>query len=278
MPEIDRRDFLRTGAVALLGAATPWSPPRPFSSSGRPTLVCVFLRGGLDGLSMIVPHGDARYYRGRPTIAVPAAQLLDLDGYVGLHPALARLKPWWDNRRLAVIPAAGFRGAIPGHVPAQQRVQEQLLSGPGRPARRFGSLSDVAHALRSRRRLETALVDSWGWDTHVGQGTMHGSLAARLSRLGAELAGFAAALGDGMRHVVILTVSEFGRTVRENRFGGTDHGHATASLVLGGAVHGGRVVGGWPDLDEADAVPPRTDLTDLVREIIPPLRPPHPGG
>src|SRR5262249_24474786 len=97
--------------------------------------------------------------------------------------------------------------------------------------------------------LEVAFADMQGWDTHVGQGAERGQLALRLRDFGLALAAFARDLGDRMADVVVLTMSEFGRTVAENGNRGTDHGHATAMLVMGGAVRGGRVYGRWPRLD-----------------------------
>src|SRR5262249_34045829 len=97
--------------------------------------------------------------------------------------------------------------------------------------------------------LEIAFADMQGWDTHVGQGAEQGQLANRLRDFGGALAAFARDLGDRMADVVVLTMSEFGRTVAENGNRGTDHGHATALLVLGGGVRGGKVSGRWPGLE-----------------------------
>jgi uncharacterized protein (DUF1501 family) len=91
--------------------------------------------------------------------------------------------------------------------------------------------------------------------------------------MGRGLAAFAADLGERMRDIVVLTMSEFGRTVSENGNAGTDHGHATAMLVIGGAVRGGRVAGRWPGLDQAARFQGRdlavtTDFRDLFGEIL----------
>jgi uncharacterized protein (DUF1501 family) len=107
----------------------------------------------------------------------------------------------------------------------------------------------------------------------VNQGNDQGQLAARLTELGRSLAAFATDLGERMRDVCVLTMSEFGRTIRENGTGGTDHGHATAMLVLGGTVNGGRVAGRWPGLApearyEGRDVAVTTDFRDLFGEIL----------
>ncbi|HZS69548.1 MAG TPA: DUF1501 domain-containing protein, partial [Burkholderiales bacterium] len=99
----------------------------------------------------------------------------------------------------------------------------------------------VAKLMRSDYRL--GFVDVGGWDTHVGEGGAQGYLATRLDELGRGLAAFATAMGDAWRDTVVLVVSEFGRTFRENGNRGTDHGHGTVYWALGGALRGGRVAG-----------------------------------
>ncbi|MCU0618964.1 MAG: DUF1501 domain-containing protein [Gemmatimonadaceae bacterium] len=96
--------------------------------------------------------------------------------------------------------------------------------------------------------LEVAFADVGGWDTHVNQGGATGPLATRLRDFGDAIAALATDLGDRLDDVVILTMTEFGRTARENGSGGTDHGHAGAFFALGGGVAGGRVHGRWPGL------------------------------
>ena len=90
-----------------------------------------------------------------------------------------------------------------------------------------------------------------GWDTHVNQGNHKGQLANRLRPLGEGLAGLARGSGEAWRDTVVVVLSEFGRTVRENGNGGTDHGHGNVIWVLGGALQGGRVYGDWPGLAPA---------------------------
>jgi uncharacterized protein (DUF1501 family) len=131
----------------------------------------------------------------------------------------------------------------------------------------------IAQLIKANIGLQVAFADVTGWDTHVNQGASEGQLAARLADFGQALAAFAQDLGERMRDVVVLTMSEFGRTIRENGSLGTDHGHATAMLVLGGPVSGGKVLGRWPGLDTADRFEGRdlavtTDFRDLFGEIL----------
>jgi len=352
-------------------------------------LIAVFQRGAVDGLSMVVPHGDPEYYAARGGIAIPrpapdnADSTLDLDGFFGLHPALAPMRPLWDARRLAVVHACGspdttrshfdaqdymesgtpgvkstadgwlarglqstsrpgaspFRavaigprlpralrgeaGAVamnsiadfdvksdagpvmPGAVNARRGFESlyeggvrDLLYGTGRetfeavkmlrsanasriaPANGAdyprgqlgGALRQIAQLIKANVGLEVAFADMQGWDTHVGQGAERGQLALRFREFGAALAAFAQDLGGKMADVVVLTMSEFGRTVAENGNRGTDHGHATAMLVLGGGVRGGRVYGRWPGLGRHQLFEGRdlavtTDFRTLFAEV-----------
>ena len=145
--------------------------------------------------------------------------------------------------------------------------------GADYPRGRFGdALRQVAQLVRADVGLEVAFVESQGWDTHVGQGAEQGQLANRLRELGGALGAFARDLGDRMSDVVVLTMSEFGRTVAENGNRGTDHGHATAMLVLGGGVRGGKVYGRWPGLAREQRFESRdlavtTDFRALFAEV-----------
>lgn len=262
MPETDRRSFLQTGGMALFGLALPAAVRPAAHPSAPPTLVCLFLRGGVDGLSMVIPHGDPRYYRARPRTAIPAADVIDLDGYFGLHPGLAPLKPYWDAGRLTVVPAGGV--GVPqiarSHVEAQDRIDAALADAG---AVTVDTLDDAAGLIRSGAAPRLAVVNAGGWDTHVNQGSSEGRLATRLRKLGLELAAFAHGLGERARDVTVLTVSEFGRTIGENRNGGTDHGRATAMLVLGRPMHARGVWGRWPGLEGTD-VAVTTDVRALL--------------
>src|SRR5436309_3238892 len=260
---ISRRVFVKSGGLALFSlgmdplflaraAFASYRPLPPLTASDRPTLVCLFQRGAVDGLNMIVPHGDPLYYRERPRIAVPQTDVVDLDGYFGLHPRLAALEQ--------------LKQANPA--------QYQPANGAAYPRGRFGhALLQIAQLIKADVGLHVAFADVTGWDTHVNQGASEGQLAARLAEFGGALAAFAQDLGERMRDVVVLTMSEFGRTVQENGNSGTDHGHATAMLVLGGPVNGGRVLGRWPGLDPANRFEGRdvavtTDFRDLFAEVL----------
>jgi uncharacterized protein (DUF1501 family) len=146
-------------------------------------------------------------------------------------------------------------------------------NGANYPRGRFGeSLRQIAQLIRADIGLRIAFADVEGWDTHVGQGAEQGQLANRLRDFGAALAAFARDLGDRMADVLVLTMSEFGRTVNENGNRGTDHGHATTMLVMGADVRGGRIVGSWPGLAmeqrfEGRDLAVTTDFRALFHEV-----------
>lgn len=392
---IDRRVFVKAGGLALVAlgldpvfltraayATTRGAGP----ADGKKTLVCIFQRGAVDGLNMVVPHGDPFYYRERPRIAIPrpgaTGGVLDLDGHFGLHPALRALEPLYRDGSLAIVHAVGspdntrshfdaqdymesgtpgikatpdgwlnrvlqtqhalehratpfrgvalgpqlprsLRGAAPALAienlqafglrapePVRDRLTaafEELYQGsatglvasssaeafdavrmlktvnPGRYEPANGaeyplgalanSLRQIAQLIKADLGLEIAFADVGGWDTHVNQGSSEGQLAQRLSEFGRALAAFSRDLGERMSDVVVLTMSEFGRTIAENGNVGTDHGHATAMFVLGGGVRGGRVYGTWPTLDPATRFQGRdlavtTDFRDLFSEVL----------
>jgi uncharacterized protein (DUF1501 family) len=383
---LTRRAVLKSGACALAAVA---APPRFLARAAlaaearRKVLVAVFQRGAVDGLSMVPPHGDRDYARARSSIAIrppggaDAGSAVDLDGFFGLHPALAPLRPLWQSRALAIVHACGSPDTTRSHFDAQDYMEtgtpgvkstpdgwlaraatmlsparspfravalgptlpralrgdagaisiasldrfdvravaeaavarkgfeslyeqgvQDLLHGTGRetfeavrmlksagatglapangaayPRSRLGqSLRQIAQLIRADVGLEIGFADAEGWDTHVGQGAEQGQLANRLADFAAALAAFAQDLGDRMADVVVLTMSEFGRTVAENGNRGTDHGHATAMLLFGGAVRGGRVYGRWPGLarerlHEGRDLAVTTDFRALFSEV-----------
>jgi uncharacterized protein (DUF1501 family) len=138
----------------------------------------------------------------------------------------------------------------------------------------FGrSLRQIAQLIKANVGLEIAFTDTPGlnWDTHANQGGARGQLANLLRDFGVGIAALAADLGQRMDDVVILTMSEFGRTARQNGTNGTDHGHGNAMLVLGNSVKGGKVYGDWkglkPDqLNEGRDLAVTTDFRDVFAE------------
>jgi len=383
-----RRIFLRNSALAMVGAGSAplWLRRALYAADGAPgkkILVAIFQRGAADGLNIVVPHGEAAYYDLRPTIAVPRPAAgsqdaaIDLDGFFGLHPSLAPLKPLYDARHLAIVDAAGSPDPTRSHFDAQDYMEsdtpgykatesgwmnralpkamgkvspvravalgpvlprslggsepavalasiggfqvrnadaarqfEQMyassadpaLSATGRetfeamkllasiqrqpytpaagasyPHGHLGdSLRQIAQLIKADAGLEMAFADVGGWDHHVnetGPRASEGQLANLLREYGQALAAFWQDLGDRMADVVLVTMSEFGRTARENGNRGTDHGHANCMFVMGGAVQGGKVYGRWPglapdQLNEGRDLALTTDFRDVLGELV----------
>ena len=350
-----RRAFLRTTGLGLLAFGLPPAfllrSARAQSAKNK-SLVVVFQRGAMDGLNVVVPFKDPAYYKLRPSIAVrePGANqesAIDLDGFYGLHPALAPLKSIYDQGQLAFIQATGSPDNTRSHFDAQDYMEigtpgikstpdgwlnrcllenkkaesnfravavtaqlPRILAGrapaltlssieefrfrdealgsalhklyggsPDRPLRsgaenlfgamgelkrlnakipasserypagQFGAgLAQIARLIKADVGLEIAFTEIGGWDTHANQGGATGQLANRLKELAEGLAAFYRDLGERTEDVVLLTMSEFGRTARENGNRGTDHGHANVMFAMGGKVRGGKVYGRWPGL------------------------------
>jgi uncharacterized protein (DUF1501 family) len=129
----------------------------------------------------------------------------------------------------------------------QQYVAQNSADYPRSP---FGNhLRQIAQLIKADVGLEIAFADVGGWDTHVNQGGATGQLANRLDDFSKSIAALVQDLGNRMADVTILTMSEFGRTARQNGNGGTDHGHATSMFVIGADVKGKKVHGKWPGLE-----------------------------
>ena len=151
-----RRVFVRNGAFALvsLGFAPSFLARTAAVAATRPRrLIAIFQRGAVDGLNMVVPFGDAAYYRARPSIAIArpgsADGAVDLDGFFGLNPRLSALKPFWDQRRLAIVHACGSPDNTRSHFDAQDYME---TATPGVKSTTDGWLNRYLQA----RRLEEA--------------------------------------------------------------------------------------------------------------------------
>ena len=134
------------------------------------------------------------------------------------------------------------------------------------------SLQQIAFLVKSEVGLEIAFAESGGWDTHVQQGTTNGSFARRSRDLAQAIAAFWADLGAHRDDVTLMTMTEFGRTARENGSGGTDHGHGSCLFVLGGDVDGGKIHGDFPGLAdgalyEGRDLPVTTDFRAVFSEV-----------
>ncbi len=410
---IGRRVFVKQGALAFMALGLPPDfllQPLVAGTRGvdrKKTLICIFQRGAVDGLNMVVPFGEDAYYAVRNAIAIPRpargqdGTALDLDGFFGLHPTLRPLMDFYERGEMAIVHAVGSPHPTRSHFDAQDFMESgtpgvkttadgwlnrvlqetacaacsgrtlndavahaadhaagqtamatvpslrgvamgaalpralrgdhpalaipdlagfgvrggdamrsgfrsvyrtsggdaitsaadeafeaikilegidpggyQAANGADYPRGDFGrSLRQIAQLVKADVGVEIAFADIGGWDTHVAQGGVQGQLAQRLTELAGGIRALYLDLGDRMEDVVILTMSEFGRTVTENGSGGTDHGHANCMLALGGGVNGGKVLGRWPGLEREQLYEGRdlaltTDFRDVFGEIV----------
>jgi uncharacterized protein (DUF1501 family) len=147
-------------------------------------------------------------------------------------------------------------------------------NGAQYPTSRLGqSLQQIGQLLKANIGVEVLFVDCGGWDNHVNEGGVQGQLSNLLKDLGAGLAAFHQDMGDRMQDIVVVTMSEFGRTAKENGNRGTDHGHANCMFVMGGDVKGGHVYGKWPgladhQLNEGRDLALTTDFRSVISEIL----------
>jgi uncharacterized protein (DUF1501 family) len=376
-----RRLFLKSSAVAMFGVGSvpTWLSRAVYAKDvpgkRKKILIAIFQRGAVDGLNVVIPHGEPSYYSSRPTLAIPRPDggdrgAIDLDGHFGLHPSLKALKPLWERQQLAIVEAVGSPDPTRSHFDAQDYMEsgtpglkatydgwlnramqpeqqpsplravslspdlprtlrgknealvidnlndfqvkdakmaatfesmygttpDQVLNGTGRetfdaikivqsiqknaytpannasyPKGRLGqSLQQIARMIKAGVGLEVAFTDVGGWDTHVNEAAQ---LANLLREFGDALAAFSEDMGDRMADITVVTMSEFGRTVKENGDRGTDHGHANVMFVLGGNVRGGQVYGQWPGLEHEQLYEGRdlnvtTDFRTVLSELV----------
>jgi len=146
--------------------------------------------------------------------------------------------------------------------------------GADYPRGRFGdSLRQLAQLIKANLGVQVAFADIGGWDHHVNEGSTQGQIANVLREFSQSLSAFWIDLGDLADDTVIVTMSEFGRTARENGNRGTDHGHANVMFVMGGPVKGGKVYGQWPGLDQSQLYEGRdlaltTDFRRVIGEAV----------
>ncbi|MBI4673559.1 MAG: DUF1501 domain-containing protein [Chloroflexi bacterium] len=388
---LKRRQLLKKSGVLALGMMTfpAWMPriafrSPPATNQTHDLVVVVFLRGGADGLNIVVPHGDRDYYGNRDALAIAQpkarddASAIDLDGFFGLHPKLRPLKELWDARVLAAIHAVGspdpthshfdamdymergtpgdkalptgwigrhlqiqaannrvpfravglgtlvqqsLRGPIPtmalqsiadfhlrGETQELARIQQTIASlyegnefleiegqetlaamdtlakiaktkyapanGARYPQGYFGqALATLAQLIKAQVGVEVAAVDIGGWDTHQAEGGGDGQMARLLQEFADGLRAFYTDMEAQMKKITLVTMSEFGRRVRENSSRGTDHGHGGVMFVLGGSVNGGKMYGDWPSLAQEKLYGPgdlavTTDFRDVLGELL----------
>jgi uncharacterized protein (DUF1501 family) len=184
----------------------------------------------------------------------PAAQAQSADLY-------AQFESMWKNSTFDAVKL--LKSANP------QKFQPE--NGAVYPGGQFGQgLLQMSQLIKADIGLEVGFLDIGGWDTHTNQPNQ---LNQRLREFGEGLAAFYRDLGDRMRNVVVLTMTEFGRTIKQNGSAGTDHGHASALFVAGGPVKGGKVYGKWPglapeQLHEGRDLALTTDFRDVFAEIL----------
>ena len=225
-PVSARRDYgsgFLNRLAAELGAAREPDTPLDFTS----TLPLV-LRGTVD-----VPNTALAAGAGKSGVDARQAQLIDM-----MYRSTALAKPVTEGFATRDEVARTMQGEM-------DAASRNALSTKGFE----GTARRMARLLQARYDL--GFVDVGGWDTHVGQGNATGVLANRFEELGRGLAGFADEMGAAWKSTVVVVVSEFGRTFRENGNRGTDHGHGTVYWVFGGGVRGGKVLGEQVAVDQA---------------------------
>jgi uncharacterized protein (DUF1501 family) len=261
----DAQDYMESGTPGFHGATDGWlNRALPKESGPASPLRAVSLGDTL-----------ARSLRGHND-AVAVRNLNDFQVH-DPHGA-ATFESMYENSLDTLLHGTG-KGTF-NAVKMMQSIQKQTYvpaNGANYGNGGFGkSLQQIAQLIKANVGVEVAFADIGGWDTHVnetgGQPT-NGQLANNLAQFSQALAAFHQDLGDRMEDVTLVTMSEFGRTVKENGDRGTDHGHANVMFVLGGDIRGGKVYGDWPGLQEEQLYDGRdlaltTDFRDVLSELV----------
>ena len=377
---VSRRRFLAgttalLGGVAVSGMVGDIFTQTAYGAPGSNTLVVLSLRGGSDGLSLVVPHGDPAYAAARPTIAVPTGSLLAKDSMFGLHPELKPLEAMWTAGKFGAVQAVGMPVPNRSHFSAMEQVEDAdagssarvgwlnrmignlqpsnvvqegmhiggnllptSLVGPasavstrqladlrlpggadeasqtrtrsalsamwsgqtsvtGKAAKAALQVTDTlssltkdaapangatypegdlgralagsARVIRADVGVKAITLDYGGWDHHIDLGTLSaGEFRTRVGELAKAVSAFFVDLGTAADQVTLVTLSEFGRSVRQNGAAGTEHGHGNAMLVLGAGVRGGQVHGRWPGLSGGKLVDGDLAVTTDYRQAL----------
>jgi uncharacterized protein (DUF1501 family) len=378
---LPRRAFLTGVGAAALAAGMPRAVLADAPTDKR--FVLIILRGAMDGLNVVPPYADPNYAGLREAIAIAkpgqADGAIDLNGFFGLHPALADIAPWYKEGALLPIQAVASPYRDRSHFDGQDMLENGTLSprntdsgwlnraltamgggdrrtglavgqsiplvlrGPTQvaswaptkmPEANDGFLALVQTVYQNDKRLSAALADgirataaadqelgaskdpmanggvagandekpnaskgqkalaaaagkmladpngpriavfdAQGWDTHAGQGAAKGRLANAVGGLSASLVALREALGPAWKDTIVMMATEFGRTAHANGTNGTDHGTGTVTLLAGGGVAGGKVLGGWPGLAETQLyqsrdLMPTTDLRAVIKTVL----------
>ena len=251
----DAQDYMESGAPGSKSVADGWLNRYMQSTS---ELDATPFRGV--ALSANVP----RSLMGRaPAVAMTRVSDFGIRG----GPATAEIEETFAKMYPDTFEAVKMlRAANPG--------QYSPAKGAEYPRSPFGqALLQISQLVKSEVGLEVAFADAGGWDTHANQGASRGQLSTRLKEFGDGLAALYRDLGGRMRNVVVLTMTEFGRSIRQNGSGGTDHGHASCMFAFGGPVKGGKVYGRWPGLAPEQLFEGRdlaltTDFRDVFSEVL----------
>lgn len=249
-----------TGWIGRHLQTTAWQNDSPFRAVGMGAMVPNSLRGSTPALSL---RSIADFHlRGRGDELTQAQHMLSrlysIEAPTGALDAQARLV----FETVDILQAINAGGYTPSNGAAYPQDDEGFGLG----------LQQIAQLIKADVGLEVACVDVGGWDTHENQGTANGTFNALLSRVGAGLAAFRADMGDQMRGVTLVTMSEFGRRVEENASAGTDHGHGNFMFVMGGGARGGQVyTRGFslaPETLSDGDLEITTDYRDVLAEVI----------
>lgn len=265
----DAQDFMESGTPGLKSTEDGWlnraleAVPEEGASPFRAVAMGPNLPRTLQGAAPAIALPDLRQFK--VMVQAPGMSQVVEGGFEAMYAQTV-------DKALQGTGAETFEAIDLLRKADPERYQPE--NGAQYPTSRLGrSLQEIGQLLKAGIGVEVLFVDCGGWDNHVNEGGVQGQLSNLLRDLGQGLAAFHQDLGDRMENIIFVTMSEFGRTARENGNRGTDHGHANCMLVMGGDVRGGQVYGRWPGLNDHQLNEGRdlmltTDFRSVLGEIL----------
>ena len=263
----DAQDFMETGTPGVKSTPDGWLNRYLQTAPGEQAT-------SFRGVS-VTPQLPRILQGGAPALAIPNLSQFGIQAGPYTDTVRAGLEALYENsddRLLAPTGRETFEAVklLESVNPAQYGPANGAQYPPGP----FGqTMLQVAQLIKSNLGVEIVFAETGGWDHHVNEGGSQGQLANLLRQFSRGVSALVRDLGDRMEDVVIVTLSEFGRTAFENGNRGTDHGHANALFVVGGPVAGGKVYGDWPGLERHQLFEQRdlvltTDFRDVLGEVL----------
>ena len=263
----DAQDYMESGTPGVKSTRDGWL--------NRLLLAQASVQAASPFAAVAMTAQTPRALSGRaPVVAMTSLERFAVQAGAYSAPIGGGFEELWQGANAGELGAAGHETfEAVQYLRESGATRERPANGARYPRGEFGAaMRQLAQLVKADVGLRLGFAESGGWDTHVNQGGANGQLANNLREFGQGIAAFLTDISDAHDDVMLVTMSEFGRTVRENGSRGTDHGHGNAMLLFGNRINGGRVHGRWPGLEAGQLYEGRdlavsTDFRSVLGEI-----------